>query len=320
MTERRRLVHTAVLFLLPILVAAFGWSIWAAVLAVLLMLAWRWAIAISGFLLPEKHPALVLDSVSASHFVEKVRWNLDKTGLDYVEKPVGGTLGAYFLGRTVPRLKIRTGAVRSQIGNSAEILRYLWGAHAAALGDRAAHLEPTAERLLLEQRLDRYGVNLQVWIYHHLLEDRELTLRAWGRDNPDVPYWQRLLLAPLFPVLAFLIRRSFRLTPQNYEKACHHIETLLAEIDATLSDGRASILGGDRLNYTDYQFAAMSGLWLQPRNYGGGRADKVRIERSQATNPMRADIERWSEDYPRAVAWVQQLYAEERACERANNG
>lgn len=316
MTERRRLAHSAVLFVLPIVVAAMGWPVWGAVLAVLLMLAWRWAIAISGFVLPEKHPPLVLESISASHFVEKVRWNMDRAGLDYVEKPAGGTLGAYFLGRTVPRLKIRTGAVRSQIGNSAEILRYLWGANAASRGEQVLHLEPTADRVALEQRLDRYGVNLQVWIYHHLLDDRELTLHAWGRDNPDVPLWQRALLRPLFPVLAFLIRRSFRITPQSYEKACHHIETLLAEFDATLSDGRASILGGDRLNYTDYQFAAMTGLWLQPRNYGGGRADKVRIERSQATSPMRADIERWSEDYPKAVAWVQRLYAEERTCER----
>jgi hypothetical protein len=58
----------------------------------------------------------------------------------------------------------------------------------------------------------------------------------------------------------------------------------------------------------------MSGLWLQPKNYGGGRADKVRIERSQATSPMRADIERWIGDYPNAVTWVQSLYAEERSC------
>jgi glutathione S-transferase len=314
MTERRRLVHTVFLFLLPVLVAALEWPVWSAILAVLLMLLWRWMITLSGFRWPENSPPLVLDSISASHFVEKVRWNMDRAGIAYIEKPAGGTLGAFFLGRTVPRLKIRTGAVRSQIGNSAEILRYLYGAHAAQPEARVAHLAPTAERLALEARLDRYGVNLQVWVYHHLLEDRELALHAWGADNPEVPFWQRLLLRPLFPVLSVLIRRSFRITPQNYEKACHHIETLLAEMDATLSDGRASILGDDRLNYTDYEFAAMCGLWLQPKNYGGGRADRVRIERSQATSPMRADIERWIGDYPNAVTWVQSLYAEERSC------
>lgn len=318
MTDRRRLVHTVVLFLLPLVVAAFDWSLWAATLAVLLMLGWRWLVTLSGFAMPERQPALVLDSISASHFVEKVRWNMDLAGIDYVEKAAAGTLGAWFGGRTVPRLRLVTGHTRSQIGNSPEILRYLWGACAARQGERVAHLEPTPARLALEERLDRYGVNLQVWIYHHLLEDRELTLRAWGIDDPAVPLWQRFLLRPLYPVLAFLIRKSFRITPERYEKACGHIEALLAEMDATLADGRASILGGDRLNYTDFEFAAMSGLWLQPRNYGGGRADKVRIERSQATNPMRADIERWIEDYPVAVAWVQRLYAEERPCKRDN--
>ena len=140
MTERRRRVHTAFLFLLPVLVAVFDWPVWGAVVAVLLMLAWYWMIALSGFRWPEKCPPLVLDSISASHFVEKVRWNMDRAGIDYVEKPAGATLGALFLGRTVPRLRIRTGAVRSQIGNSAEILRYLYGACAAMPGERAAHL------------------------------------------------------------------------------------------------------------------------------------------------------------------------------------
>jgi hypothetical protein len=312
MTERRLLVHGVFLCLLPIFVAAFGWSVWVAILAVLLLLLWRWLIALSGFVVPERQPPLVLESISASHFVEKVRWNMDAAGIEYVERPAAGTLGAYFLGRTVPRLKIRTGAVRSQIGNSAEILRYLWGAYSVPLGERAGHLKPNPARLALEQRLDRYGVNLQVWIYHHLLEDRELTLHAWGMDDPAVPAWQRWLLQPLFPVLAFLIRRSFRITPENYSKACQHIETLLAEMDATLEVGGASILEGESRNYTDYQFAAMTGLWLQPLNYGGGKADSSRIERGQTSNPMRADIERWIESYPAVVAWVQTLYAEER--------
>jgi hypothetical protein len=314
MTDTRVLLHSIFLFLLPLVVAAFGWSLLTTICCVLLLLAWRWLIVLGTFVAPEKVPHLVLDSISASHFVEKVRWNMDLAGIDYTERTAGGTLGAYFLGRTVPRLRIRTGAVRSQIGNSAEILRYLWGAYAAPLEQDVAHLEPTVERLELEQRLDRYGVNLQVWTYHHILDDRELVLHAWGGDDPSVPYWQRLLLQALYPVLALLIRRSFRISPVSYENACGHIEKLLAEMDATLADGRASILNAGTRNYTDYQFAAMTGLWLQPKAYGGGKADRVRIERSRTPNPMRADIERWVADYPTAVAWVHNLYAEERQC------
>lgn len=312
MTAKRALVHSAFLFVLPLIAVAFGWSIMTVFLVLLLMLAWRWAISLSAFAFPVKVPDLVLETISASHFVEKVRWNMDAAGIEYTERPHGGTLGAFFAGRTVPRLWAKTGHVQSRIGNSPEILRYLWGRYATELGDAARHLEPTAERLEFEKRLDRYGANLQVWVYHHLLEDREATIRVWGGSSPQVPIWQRWALQLLFPVLAFLIRRSFRIKPENYEKACHHIEDLLAEIDLKLADGRKSILGGDDINFTDYSFAALSGLWLQPKGYGGGKAEHVRLPRSQAGNAMRADIERWSEDFPKAVAWVQQLYAEER--------
>lgn len=309
MTDTRKLVHTTFLFVLPLLAAWFDWSVLTAVLVVFLMLLWRWLVSMSTFVKPPKMPDVVLDVISASHFVEKVRWNMDVAGIDYVEQASGGTLGAFFLGRTVPRMRFRTGAVRSEIGNSAEILRYLWGANHVLLGDAVAHLEPTAARSELEGRLDQYGVSLQIWVYHHILDDRELALHAWGVDSKTVPLWQRWVLRALFPVLVFLIRRSFRITPSSYEKSCNRIEQMLAESEAALSDGRTSILGGDSLNYTDYSFAAMTGLWLMPEGYGGGKADDVRIERGRAPNPMRADIERWLDQYPLTVAWVQQQYA-----------
>ena len=280
MTRKRRLVHTFFLFLLPILVAWMGASVPTALLLVALALLWRWLIVLSGITAPEAGPALVLETISASHFVEKVRWCMDRMGLEYTERQSGGTLGVFFTGRTVPQLRIRTGLVESVIGNSPEILRFLWGAHVAQSPDKALFLEPTADRLELETRLDRYGRNLQVWVYYHLLNDRELTLHAWGADNPQVPAWQRQALRLLFPVLAILIRRAFAITDDQYTKAVLHIEELLSGIDTALADGRGSILGGDVINYTDLTFAGFTGLWLQPEKYGGGKADANRIEPS----------------------------------------
>ncbi len=312
MTGKRLLVYTAFLFLLPIVVAWFGLSVISAMGLVLLMLLWRWLISLSTFVLPSRMPALVLDSISASHFVEKVRWNLDRTGIEYVENASAGTLGAFFLGRTVPRLKIKTGAVRSQIGNSPQILRYLWGAYSGDPDINIGHLEPTPERLALERRLDRHGVNLQVWIYGHILDDRQVTLHMWGANSPEIAAWQRALLHSIFPLLAALIRRTFRITPENCAKAGEHIETLLTEMNATLADDRASILGDTELNFTDLAFAAMTGLWLQPDGYGGGKADYVLLGRDKLPVAMQSDIEQWSEANPRVVTWVQRLYAEER--------
>ena len=317
MARRRLLVHTVFLFLLPLVVAWFGLGVLSTALLVVLMLLWRWAVVLSGIIAPEAGPAMTLETIGASHFVEKVRWCMDRLGIDYEERRSGGTLGAYFTGRSVPQLRVRTGIVQSVIGNSPEILRFLWGSYGGTLGEAAAFLEPTPERLELEERLDRYARHQQVWVYYHLLDHRELTLHVWGADDPNTPAWHKYALGILYPVLAALIRRSFRISDRQYSKAVGYIEELLTDMDTRLADGRGSILGGDTINYTDIAFAALSGVWLMPRGYGGGAADGCRLERDQAPPAMRADIERWVEDHPVATRYIERLYATER---RAPNG
>ena len=175
MTAKRLLIHSVFLLLLPLMVAWFSVSVWGAAALVVFALAWRWAISMSGILLPEKVQDLELETIAASHFVEKVRWCMDRLGVEYTERQVVGVLGVFITGRSVPRLKVRTGMVRSTIGNSPEILRYLWGAYSATSGEHAKFLEPSQQRLELEKRLDRYGVDLQIWVYYHMLDNRKLT-------------------------------------------------------------------------------------------------------------------------------------------------
>lgn len=312
MTGKRLLIHTLFLLILPILVAWLGISVAGAIGLVLLALLWRWAISMSAWVAPAKVPELELETISASHFVEKVRWCMDRLGIPYTERPVGGALGAFFLGRSVPVLWFKSGAVRSSIGNSAEILRYLWGRYSAEHPDAARFLEPTPERLELESSLDRCGVDLQVWVYFHLLDDPWLTKHAWGCDNPAIPWWQRMMLKVLYPVLSFLIRKSFRINSSRYQKAVEHIDAQLAEVEKKLADGRQSILGGDTLNYTDLAFAAIMGLWLQPAGYGAGKADSVRIEREQCPAAMARQIEAWSAAYPLCTRFIEQTYLNQR--------
>jgi glutathione S-transferase len=312
MIGRRLLVHGFFLTIAPIVVAWFGLSVPAAVALVLLLLLWRWLVVLSGFAAPAKTPSLVLVSISASHFVEKVRWCMDRLDLDYVERPAGGTLGAFFLGRTVPELRLRSGAVQSVIGNSAEILRYLWGRYSVDDQQVAAFLEPTKERLELEARFDRYGANLQVWVYYHILDNRDLTLHVWGANDSATPYWQRWALKALYPALRILMRRSFRISEAHYQKSVENIEKLLADAEGRLANDAKSLLGDPQANYVDLQFAAMSALWLMPPEYGGGKAAGVRIDKEATPQPMQEDIERWSANYPRVVQHVVTLYREQR--------
>jgi len=307
-----RQIHAGLVLLLPILVAALDLSVGAALAMVVILLAWRWALSLSGIAGAGGGTRLVLDTMPASHFVEKVRWCLDRLGAEYAENANVGVLGVLFTGRTVPRLRFSSGIVESRIGNSPEILRYLWGAYGSQAGKTASFLEPTEERLQLERRLERYGVNQQVWFYYHMLESRELTLHAFGADSDRVPRWQRLAVRPLYPLLKAFLRRAFKINASHYARVVTRIEELLNEVDTLLADGRRSILGGAEPDFADITFAALSGLWLQPPGYGGGRAEGCLLDRERLPAAMQNDIRRWIADYPRAVAFVERLYRDER--------
>lgn len=308
----RIVVHAAFVLLLPIVVAYFGLSVWSALGLVLLGLLWRWAIVMMGWRTAHRGPDLVLETIAPSHYVEKVRWCMDRLGVDYEERQWAGTLGAFYKGRTVPRLHVRTGAVWSHLGNSAEILRFLWGANAASRPEQASFLEPTPERLELEKTIDRCGRSLQVWVYYHLRERNDLLRYVWGAHNPQVPWWQRLCLRLLTPLQAKLIRNAFQTTEAHCRKSCARIEDLLDKVETKLADGRESILGAAGINYTDIAFAAITGLALRPEGYGGGAADSSWIEHEDLPEKMRDDIERWRHDYPRTMSFVSGLYRNER--------
>jgi glutathione S-transferase len=308
MTDKRNLAFAIVVFLAPVAVAWFGLSVPAALGLVVLLLLLRWFVTLSGIIAPERTPNLELATISASHFVEKVRWCMDVLGVDYVERTSGATLGVFYTGRSVPQLKVRTGIVRSVIGDSPDILQYLYGRYLHEGPQRVSFLEPTAERVAYERKLDAYARSLQVWIYCYLLQDRDLTLHAWGANNPATPAWQRLALRVLFPVQSFLIRYAFKINETGYARAVARIEETLTEAEQQLADGRESLLGGKAINYTDITFAAYTGLWLRPIAYGGGMADAVRFERERMPQAMREEIERWEQTYPRATEWVERLY------------
>jgi len=305
-----KLLYAAALVLLPLAVALFGLSFPSALLLVCSLLFVRWLGVMAALSGKSKAPEITLTSIGVSHFVEKVRWCLDRLGLDYQEQRAAGTLGAFYLGRTVPVLKFRTGRVTSSIGNSPEILRYLWGRYAAERPEAAAFLEPTPERLELEAELDRYGRNLQIWVYYHLLPEKELMQRAWGAHDPTVPIWQRGLVRLLHPVQAYMIRRAFGVSSSRYEKARQHIDTLLEELNGRLDEQPNSLLGDTVQNYTDLSFAALSSPWFLPENFAGQGSAVLEFEELPAG--MREDIERFKTAYPAAYAFVEQLYKNER--------
>jgi glutathione S-transferase len=295
----------AILVALPVVVSATGLGVVKTAAVTVLTIVAIWVDRLRKLAQKPATPPITLETISVSHFSEKVRWCLDRLGVDYREDRSCGTLRAFYLGRTVPRLRIHSGGMASDIASSPDILRYLWGRHAHE--PRAAFLKPDPKRLALEASLDRAGRMLQIWAYYHILDDAEQTARLWGVADPLVPAWQRAIVRPLLPLQRFLIRRAFGISRERYQRACEYIENLWGDIETRLADGRRSITGPE-LNYTDLTFAAMTGLWLQPDGYGGANGVNVRMTR--VPEAMANDIARWTEDFPKAVAYTESLYAQ----------
>ena len=95
-----------------------------------------------------KDNRLVLETISLSHYVEKVRWSLDILGVDYEEEQDAGIIGVFFTGRMVSwsdykfdladedelllQAKFQVPGLRIPgknftVYNSSDILRYLYG-------------------------------------------------------------------------------------------------------------------------------------------------------------------------------------------------
>ena len=120
------------------------------------------------------------------------------------------------------------------------------------------------------------------------------------------------MLALVTPLQIVLIRSAFQVGEAHCRKACARIEEMLDAVETRLADGRATILGGSSINYTDIAFAAVVGFVLRPEGFGGGMADAVWVEDEALPRAMRDDIERWRHDYPRTFEYVTALYRNER--------
>ena len=136
---------------LPVVVAATRWHTGRALVLVLLVAIAGLAVRLVATLrsVRRTESLLRLHTITFSHYVEKVRWSLDRLGVAYEEVPNVGIAGVLLTGRTVPWLEVSPGEVR--IGESSRILRYLWGESGRAFrpsapGSSSRHRLPSSSR------------------------------------------------------------------------------------------------------------------------------------------------------------------------------
>ena len=121
-----RHLPTAALASLPLAAAHWGWSTPAAAAALASVALARQAAVLTDVATrarPSKRK-MVLETISLSHYAEKVRWTMDALGSDYVEEQDAAIMGVFLTGRTIPGLRVPNR--NFTIYNSADILRYLY--------------------------------------------------------------------------------------------------------------------------------------------------------------------------------------------------
>ena len=224
--------------------------------------------------------------------------------------PSIGILGLLLTGRTVPLLVVP--ASRTSIGDSPQILRFLWGAYSSVLPpERCRFLEPSPEAIALEKHFDAVlGINVSRWSYWHLLQQRELTLKMWGVREPTIPRWQKAVLPLLHPLLAAIVRRMLGISDARAAAGLTATKQVFAEVDALLADGRRYLMGGDAITFVDITFASLAALALLPDGYGGDAVSLRTPPLDELSLGWRSEVEAL-----RATAagqFVQRLYAEER--------
>lgn len=268
------------------------------------------AVGMRRLVAPPPADLVELHTITYSHYVEKVRWCLDRTGIAYREVPSIGILGLVLTGRTVPTLVVP--ALRTSIGDSPAILRFLWANWASSLPASALRfLEPTPERVALEKHFDRdLGIPVRVWSYWHLLQQPDLTLMMWGIEETSVPAWQRRILPWLRVPLAALLRRMLGVSEARAAAGLEATRAVFAEVDAMLADGRRWLEGGEEPTFVDFTFASLAALAILPPGYTGGAAVR-------SSPPLERFAPAWREEIERLRAteagrFVLRVYAEER--------
>jgi glutathione S-transferase len=206
---------------------------------------------------------LRLITIAVSHYCEKARWAIDRTGQSFREdahlplfhagavKRAGGR-------RTVPVLVTPEGSLTE----STDILRWadakLPPERRLFPGDVASEVERWVDELDAE-----FGVDTRLWAYAQLLPEKPLVVK-YGLVG--APRWQARVGALSYPILKRVMAKLLRITPATVARAEQRIDRLLDRADTLLADGRP-YLTGDRFTAADLTLAALGAPLVSPPEY-----------------------------------------------------
>ncbi len=250
---------------------------------------------------PSKSPPLRLITIPISHYCERARWALERSGQAYVEEAhlqvfhylatLRRRAGVY-----VPVLVHDDGVV----SGSGAIARWA----DARRGSSVTSLYPEDDRAAIEafeERLDEgFGVPGRLLMYHHSLENTDGLLEYLLNG---VPSYQRWLAPHVIGMAGAFIKKRLGVSAATAEAARTTCMRVLDEVAAQLGD--RAFLFGDAFTGADLTFAALAAPLILPPQYGVPlpMADEISALYGEFVSEARA--------HP-AGAFALRMYAEER--------
>jgi len=266
-------VPNLILVLLPFVIGYNGHGVFGTILWMILWAAFRQAVILHNNLTVRyKDKRWILETLPISHYVEKVRWCMDKAKIPYEEEKDIGLFWILTTGRLVPTLHIP--GLNISISNSSDILKYLYSHLKCLDEEKAKFLEPSPKSLELEQKIDKMGAQVRRYIYYHALiankNPDELALKVWGIHEASIPPWQKSILKVTLPILKKSLIALLKIDKENVDGDLKKFEEFFNETDKILSKNQF-LLGTEEPTYIDYSFAALAALVVIPDQYGGPR-------------------------------------------------
>jgi len=240
-------------------------------------------------------------TIPLSHFCEKARWALDRSGVEYREEPHIPLLHRLHTGRvgcrSVPVLVTQSRV----LPDSHSIVQ--WAAEQSTEGPLyPAEGNLCARVLEIERYVDReLGPHARRWAYSYLLPEPSLLLPCFARGVTRV---ERLVAPLVIHVIPRLIRRAYRVSESSGRASLARVEAALTGIAGWLADGRRYLVG-DAFTAADLTLASLAAPLVYAPQYGGSMPPFEALPAA-----MRADIERLRAGP--VGEFILQLYARER--------
>jgi glutathione S-transferase len=249
----------------------------------------------------EAVPVPRLLTIPLSHYCERARWALDRTGVDYREEPHIPLMHRLHTSRVHCRSVPVLVTASEVVADSDSIVRWA-AAHAVEVRLYPAEPDLYARVLQIERRVEReLGPHVRRWAYSYLLHEPSLLRPCFARGVTRV----ERLVAPLVVRAALpLIRRGYKVNEDTGRASLARAEAALAEVAKWLEDGRRYLTGG-AFTAADLTVASLAAPLVCPPQYGGSMPPLEALPR-----PMRTDIQRLRAT--RGGAFVLDLYAHER--------